>query len=823
MTKVKLMKSGFVPKTGISLFLASMLLTGCLGGPERIPQDISVDKFKESIQPRIRASKVDDNDLANVRPRRKLIQIRHNPKRLNDFAFREKVQNLVMAHSDTEAPAMASLSIEGTQPEQSADSDQTAQILHARALQRTALLSRAGLQLEEQMYPLIETLRDRLQAAESSLLGLTPGSTPPEVFGRNLTRDADGFLQFPADMVFVGSADMPVTSSTFARRLQQSGNITLFFQADTMALPEALQFIADSANMQISLTDSLSNREEKLTLRTQAPVYSIFEAIISQYGLGVAYDPRNGILQLYDGDEFATKLKRERAAISAFNANLFQLRKTNQLSKDLVRLENMIALGGVLMRGDDASFFESVQSMDRDPTTVEIQSALATVTNLSLSIRDTMMRFDKGTEAALSTKTKSQTVSNFTPSQEFAKYLVADACLEQDQIVLTEYISVYQVPVAGVTAKLGTYFDGRSGISSTVEAPAASPLLTGDNTASGQTETVATENTASQSATGLQSTTGSQSTTDSVVAVPAGCESAGNRAPILVDDETGFLATANLADMELLVSLVESFDVPTDQVLVEVFMLKVSKNFSRNIDSFLNGSGSTNVGGVASEGFVRRDAGKLTDAIGNRNASGYALGVMSLNNNVEALIEFLETNNLGRSLSSPTLIVGSQKEAQIRRTLKVSAVVPVPVYNADQNGQASTEVKEYTAEFLLNVSDVAINPLNNNVSLKFHLKDESFTEQVNLPPRVNSDEIKTDFSAAPGDVIVLAGLYTQTDVTNASGLPGTTTLNTQVPVASLLGGSDKLSLGTEEMIILMVPSIISADSGKKAPHLAFNE
>lgn len=816
LTKLKFIKSGFLPKTGISLFLATMLLTGCLGGPERIPQDISVDKFKESIQPRIRASKVDDNDRANVRPRRKLIQIRHNPKRLNDFAFREKVQNLVMAHSGSDAPSKMPLTTMGMQPEQSLDPDQTAQILHNRAIQRNALLSRAGLQLEEQMYPLIENLRERLQEAEASLLGLTPGATPPEVFGRNLTRDADGFLQFPADMVFVGSADMPVTSSTFARRLKQSGNITLFFQADTMALPEALQFIADSANMQISLTDSLSNRPEKLTLRTQAPVYSIFEAIISQYGLGVAYDPRNGILQLYDGEEFATKLQRERAAISAFNANLFQSRKTSQLAKDLTRLENMIALGRVLMDGDDVAFFEAVQSMDRNPTTVEIQSALATVTNLSLSIRDTMMRFDQGTEAALSTKSKSQTVSNFTPSQEFAKYLVADACLEQDQIVLTEYISVYQVPVAGVTAKLGTYFNGRSGISNAVETSATLPLQTGDGTASGAVETATDDSTASQITTALQGTTAQAETS-------TGCESSGNQAPILVDDETGFLATASLADMELLVSLVESFDVPTDQVLVEVFMLKVSKNFSRNIDSFLNGSGTTDVGGVASEGFIRRDAGKLTDAISNRNSSGYALGVMSLNNNVEALIEFLETNNLGRSLSSPTLIVGSQKEAEIRRTLKVSAVVPVPVYNADQNGQASTEVKEYTAEFLLNVSEVAINPLNNNVSLKFHLKDESFTEQVNLPPRVNSDEIKTDFSAAPGDVIVLAGLYTQNDVTNASGLPGTTTLNTQVPVASLLGGSDKLSLGTEEMIILMVPSIISADSGKKAPHLAFSE
>ena len=72
-----------------------------------------------------------------------------------------------------------------------------------------------------------------------------------------------------------------------------------------------------------------------------------------------------------------------------------------------------------------------------------------------------------------------------------------------------------------------------------------------------------------------------------------------------------------------------------------------------------------------------------------------------------------------------------------------------------------------------------------------------------------------------GDVIILAGLFKQTDSTIAAGLPGTT--QTNLPTAFLLGGEDQVSNTVEEMIILMAPTVIEPEVGITAPNSAFGQ
>ena len=68
------------------------------------------------------------------------------------------------------------------------------------------------------------------------------------------------------------------------------------------------------------------------------------------------------------------------------------------------------------------------------------------------------------------------------------------------------------------------------------------------------------------------------------------------------------------------------------------------------------------------------------------------------------------------------------------------------------------------------------------------------------------DEIKTNFVTTPGDVIVLAGLFKQSDSVEATGLPGTTT--TGLPTAFFFGGEDGVGNKVKEIIILMAPTVI---------------
>ena len=80
------------------------------------------------------------------------------------------------------------------------------------------------------------------------------------------------------------------------------------------------------------------------------------------------------------------------------------------------------------------------------------------------------------------------------------------------------------------------------------------------------------------------------------------------------------------------------------------------------------------------------------------------------------------------------------------------------------------------------------------------------------------DTIETAFTAAPGDVIVLAGLAANSENTTTRGLPGTT--GAIAPLAPLVGGSDQVSSNVSEMIIFMAPTVIDPSSDFQ-PHSAF--
>ena len=106
------------------------------------------------------------------------------------------------------------------------------------------------------------------------------------------------------------------------------------------------------------------------------------------------------------------------------------------------------------------------------------------------------------------------------------------------------------------------------------------------------------------------------------------------------------------------------------------------------------------------------------------------------------------------------------------------------------------------------------------------IKNKRFTEQnINAittrdQADYTEDTIETNFTAAPGDVIVLAGLAANSDAATTRGLPGTT--GALAPVSPLLGGSDQVTSAVSEMIIFMAPTVIDPSSDFQ-PHSAFGK
>lgn len=89
--------------------------------------------------------------------------------------------------------------------------------------------------------------------------------------------------------------------------------------------------------------------------------------------------------------------------------------------------------------------------------------------------------------------------------------------------------------------------------------------------------------------------------------------------------------------------------------------------------------------------------------------------------------------------------------------------------------------------------------------MKVEITNKEFVFPLNMIARqedadFTEDLIQTEFTASPGDVIVLAGLTNNKQSTTTAGIPGTT---------NLLGGSDIQNNQTHEMVVFMVPTVIN--------------
>ena len=99
--------------------------------------------------------------------------------------------------------------------------------------------------------------------------------------------------------------------------------------------------------------------------------------------------------------------------------------------------------------------------------------------------------------------------------------------------------------------------------------------------------------------------------------------------------------------------------------------------------------------------------------------------------------------------------------------------------------------------------------LNDHVELDIAFTDENFLgDSVTSPKLANS--ITTTLNAAPGDIIVLAGLYKETNKKDRTSLPGLSS----VPVlGTLLGGTADDQLLSDEMVIFLAPTVITPRTG----------
>ena len=778
--------------------LATALLYGC-GAPERLPSDLSMDTSKEVLKERVIApiKGIDEPEATEsfeVLPRRKLIQVRHSPDSLKDQYFLSTLTKLLSYDPVDEEETDAGVE---TANRDLTEAEQLA-ITNQRGLERTGILVAMGLEFEDDI---LTTLRD-LDTEIEDALGNTVsgvGATALPIFGRNLTGTGETYLEIPNDLIFVGGENGAISSKT-ALLKQMLENPEIAFAVRDMPLPEALNFLFGSVGLQATMSESVIELDTTVTMSVQASAIAIIDSLLEQYALSIVYDPAIEVAQIYTEAEFLLRLAQVKLSIEAYNGVLRDKKALARLQDDRRRVTEILGYVQLLLSGDDEGFVIGMESISRAPAGEDTSTLIADMTRNAIELRSQMTSFDAVTAsklAGLNELSALAGMSEIVSRPDLKNILSEDGCIWPRQEIFTEKVAIYNAVIiegddndTGVVGKINNFFT-QTRDDSAEAAPAA------------EAEEAEEEDNAA------------------VVPVPAYCgvENPAPRVPIILPDDTGITVIGTREDNDLVVRLVEQYDVPELQVLIEIFIITVSRDFSRQIDSILSASPAAG-GNNNQEVQLTQVARAAADAIATTGGS-FALDLDSPNDELGLLLNFLESNALGRVVSSPTILVAAGQDATIKRD-QIARVPGPAILDADNNSVPGQPV-EYNAPFELKIKEVDINRLNNTVKLDVELTDTRFNvtlANVNELSDRTSDVIDTTFWASPGDVVVLAGLTRNEEATATSGAPGTT--GDLAPLSPLLGGSDSFSTNLSETLIFMAPTVIDP-SAENQPHSAFRK
>ena len=786
--------------------VVSLLLYGC-GAPERLPSDLSMDGSKDVLKEKIIApikgidEEEDLEDFVEL-PRRSLIQVRHAPTSLDDQYFVSTLSKLlsvepVEADGDAEADTAAI-----AQNRQLDEAERTA-ITEQRAIQRTETLVELGLQYETQLLAALQPLDGEIKLRESTTIGGLGDAIP--VFGRNLTGNGDEYLEIPADLIFVGGENGTISSKTaILKQVVQNPEIT--FAVRDMPLGDALDFLFGTVGLQAAIADDVKTRNAQVTMSVQAGAMAIIDSLLEQQELAIVYDPAIEVAQIYSQARVDQRLAGIRSSIENYNAVLRERKRLAKAKRDRERVMEILGYVQLLLSGDDEGFIIGIESVSREPGYTVTNDLITTMTRAALDLRSDMARFDRQTAVMLEGRSELAQLAgmpDLAGRSDIKNILSEDPCIWPRQEIFTEKVAVYNAVViegddraTGVIGKIDSFFAQTR--PTNAGAGAAAPAA-GDAAAAGGTAAPATPANAVQPD------------------VPAYCgaDNPAPRVPIVLPDDTGITVIGTREDNDLVVRLVEQYDVPELQVLIEIFIITVSRDFSRQIDSLLEAAPSA--GGNNNQEFVLSQLASTA----TRAAGTISLDFDSPNDELGLLLNLIESNRLGRVVSSPTILVAGGQDAVVERT-QIARVPGPNVLDSDNNSVAGPPV-EYEAPFRLEINEVDINRLNNTVKLDVVLTDTRFSEtlaNVNELSDRTSDVIDTTFWAAPGDVVVLAGVTRNEESSTTAGVPGTT--GDLAPLTPLLGGSDAFATNLSETLIFMAPTVIDP-SADNQPHSAFRK
>ncbi len=251
--------------------------------------------------------------------------------------------------------------------------------------------------------------------------------------------------------------------------------------------------------------------------------------------------------------------------------------------------------------------------------------------------------------------------------------------------------------------------------------------------------------------------------------------------------------------------IINTLDVPTQQVLIEARILQVTIkptfNSSINWEALIehNGKNKFNI-----------KTKLINDSVGN---SFGQIGVGKLDIDELALqIQDLEGLSDSRILSSPRILATNNEEA------KFHVGDSVPYVSTSTTGSGDTAFVIENPRFIDVGIMLTVTPTINDsgmVTMRLKPKFSSIVATLSSRqggiPQVNSTEIETTLMVEDGTTIMMAGLRQDQKSKSKTGIPKLM----NVPYADTLFSKKSENISTTELVILITPHIIKANDNEK--------
>ena len=273
-------------------------------------------------------------------------------------------------------------------------------------------------------------------------------------------------------------------------------------------------------------------------------------------------------------------------------------------------------------------------------------------------------------------------------------------------------------------------------------------------------------------------------------------------------DATGIIASGSINDIKLVEKLIDEQDSPVKQALIEVYILEVNSGWANSLEGIGNrttsgavGTGGT-VGSTATTILRNAQAGTISGGLSIATALG-------ANNDIVALINMLETNSLGKTISKPSIIVKDGGTGVVNKQRTVQTTDSTTTVSNGISTIATT-IRAISSPLVVNLTP-KINKHNDNIDLTFSFNQTTRDSDLATAP-TSTNSINTSLLIEPGKVVVLAGLKIETETASSNGLPFLAKAGLEPifgPLIALLGGKQAFTKSSTELLVIINPTVIT--------------